>query len=142
MSTHSIPENRSATAPYNFIPLPNEVKEVKSPLLDHNAYNPERLSGHIDLQLTTKSLLFIRGMLSKDEYIASLQVNRHDEAYRYDQDPKNKPKFFHTTKDERPVIPASSLRGMVRNIVEIITDSKMDRSYEGDGYTTDGFQSY
>lgn len=130
MSTHSIPENRSATAPYNFIPLPNEVKEVKSPLLDHNAYNPERLSGHIDLQLTTKSLLFIRGMLSKDEYIASLQVNRHDEAYRYDQDPKNKPKFFHTTKDERPVIPASSLRGMVRNIVEIITDSKMDRVYE------------
>lgn len=127
---NSIPKDRRATAPYNFIPLPKEIKKLNAPLPDHNLYDPNLLSGYMEVQLTTRSLLFIRSMLSKDEYAKSLELDRYAEDYKYDQDPKNKPKFFYTHKEELPVIPGSSLRGMVRNVLEIITESKIDRVYD------------
>ncbi|HRR07708.1 MAG TPA: TIGR03986 family CRISPR-associated RAMP protein [Rhodothermales bacterium] len=129
-SYNHIPEERRATAPYNFIPLTKDIKKLNSPLPDHNSYDPNLLSGYMEVQLTTKSLLFIRTMLSSDEYAKSLEMDQYAENYNYDQNPKNKPKFFYTNKDERPVIPASSLRGMVRNMLEIITESKIDRVYD------------
>jgi CRISPR/Cas system CSM-associated protein Csm3 (group 7 of RAMP superfamily) len=83
-----------ANSPYNFVPLNDKVISVaKPPAFDK--FHPERLSGYIDLTITTRSMFFIRG-----EEETFFKING------------------------RPVIPGSSLRGMVRNLVEIVSYSK------------------
>jgi len=110
-------KGREAKAPYNFVPLAEEIVTAKS-LLDRDVYHNNRYTGVIHCQLETKTPLYTRAALEKDEL----------EKYRLkDKDEKTKTKadFFYidpTTK--QPVIPGSSLRGMLRTLVEIITFSK------------------
>lgn len=110
--------NRVASAPYNFVPLPEKIiSAVSDPrdLPDHDEYDRERFSGYFDVTLTTRSPLYIRGPLSVTDFS------------RQEQDPqiKNKPEFFHTGDERTPVIPGSSLRGMLRALLEIISYSKV-----------------
>lgn len=132
---HQNPTSRNAArAPYNFIPLPDVViKAVDSPdeLPDHDRYVDGRYTGHFEVTLTTKTPLYIRGMLTKKEFIRQEKKQYLDGKPIPDDSrnvdfrrlPKNKPDFF--AIQETPVIPGSSLRGMLRNLVEIITYSKM-----------------
>jgi len=107
---------REAHAPYNFIPLPETIVAAQTPLPRHDRYDTSRFTGRFEVTLTTETPLFVRGMLTRDEAL----LNSKDKAY------KNKPDFFQLS-ESKPIIPGSSLRGMLSSLVEIITFSKMRR---------------
>src|SRR5579883_422480 len=110
-------EGRIATAPYNFVPLPEKIipaVEDASKLPDHDCYDPKRHSGYFDVTLTTRSPLYIRGMMSTEDF----QPPNQDQNL-------SKPEFFYTRDPQQPVIPGSSLRGMLRALLEIVSYSKM-----------------
>jgi CRISPR-associated protein (TIGR03986 family) len=120
MNRHKNPSTliRTAIAPYNFIPLPKAVYEVKDgtekikPWEQQDEYIPETLNGWIDLTITTKSPTFIRGSVKKENF-------SWDAA-----DTRVRPEPA-MTQDKIPLIPGSSLRGMIRNLFEILTFSKI-----------------
>ncbi len=109
--------DRTASAPYNFVPLPEKIISAVSDaheLPDHDRYYPEpgHHSGYFDVTLTTRSPLYIRGPLPAKDF------PRQEEF-------KDKPEFFHTHNEHEPVIPGSSLRGMLRALLEIVSYSKV-----------------
>ena len=124
MPRHINPGNRQevATAPYNFVPLPNAVFTVDDgienngqrvrPWQMHDRFDPDLHSGWIDLSITTLTPLFIRGP-------ATRQNGRWE-----DREPRLRPDPF-MTKDGKPMIPGSSLRGMIRNLMEIMAFAKI-----------------
>lgn len=101
----------AARAPYNFVPLPDMVVKIgQEQLPDHDSYAANHLSGWLDCTLTTSSPIYIRGMVKPD---------------RYGEESKNLPEFFYVDDKNKPVIPGSSLRGLLRNMVEIAGYGKM-----------------
>ncbi|WP_223814672.1 TIGR03986 family type III CRISPR-associated RAMP protein [Thermoanaerobacterium thermosaccharolyticum] len=88
-----------AKAPYNFIPL-NECVVKAQGIPEFNKYHEDRYSGYIDLLITTKTSIYIR----RD---------------------KNETEFF-SIENGTPIIPGSSLRGMVRTLVEIVSFGKFN----------------
>ena len=105
---------RLARAPYNFVPLPQKVVPAEEPLPDHDRYHEDRHSGYFTVTLTTETPLYIRGMLTEKEAA---------EQARDQSKHKDKPDFFQ--RHGKPVIPGSSLRGMLRALVEIIAFGKL-----------------
>lgn len=133
---HSPNADRAAFAPYNFVPLPDVViKAVESAeeLPDHDRFIEGRYTGHFEVTLTTKTPLYIRGGLSTNrpdemkpsEYEQAEAEKAGNAPQDFRQAMKNKAQFFTTHDPEQPVIPGSSLRGMLHSLVEIITYSKM-----------------
>lgn len=96
-----------AFAPYNFVPLNQKVIRY-----NHEAcFNVFKgLSGYIELDICSKSPLFIRGTLTQEE------VNNNEEA-------KDKEDHYKPAGQVR--LPGSSIRGMVRSLYEIVSCSKM-----------------
>jgi len=92
----------------------------------HDIYDAERHTGYFEVTLTTETPLFVRGMLTEAE------ITYHDEnGIEKVLPPKErsdilrkKPDFF-SPDGAKPVIPGSSLRGMLRTLTEIVTNSKM-----------------
>lgn len=129
---NKIPADRVAIAPYNFVPLPDRVIAF-NPAGDHSRY--VHYTGQIVCKLTTETDLYIRSGLTASEYAASQQnaqpvdppqrANLEELIAALQTNPKNKPQFFSTTNSNQPVIPASSLRGMIRSLVEIASFSKV-----------------
>jgi len=106
---------RAAIAPYNFVPLPERVvpAEVQQPL-DQSVYHAGRFTGRIACTLTTESPLYVRCGLTPEQLAAGLEAKQLSE-------------FFFTASPDTPVIPGSSLRGMLRSLVEIAAYGKLDR---------------
>ncbi|NPU98302.1 MAG: TIGR03986 family CRISPR-associated RAMP protein [Candidatus Omnitrophica bacterium] len=113
---------RTATAPYNFVPLPKRFYSVVDgidvngeklfPWKMQDRFVPGTMSGWIDLSIKTKTPLFIRGpVLKKNETWDTRDSRLRPEPC--------------TTHDGRPLIPGSSLRGMIRTLVEILSFSKI-----------------
>lgn len=124
---------RTASAPYNFVPLPEVVvTAVESPdeLPDHDRYFADRYTGYFDVTLTTKSPLYVRCPLTRDEFDLDEQ-NKDRNGRKIDNQTcyvnriKNTPDFFYTYARNEPVIPGSSLRGMLRSILEIVSYGKV-----------------
>ena len=108
-------EQAYATAAYNFVPLPDEMlhAEIKPAATDEERKanyiahvqpkgtneNDERLTGYLDIELKAETPLFI-GI-------------------------GNSEKFFSPTG--APRIPGSTLRGMTKNLVKILTCGAMRR---------------
>lgn len=125
MPRHVNPTNpdRTATAPYNFVPLPKRVFDVADgiqiggemikPWEMHDRFVSGTNSGSIEVTIETLTPLFIRGAVGQ----------RQDGAWD-DRDSRLRPEPY-TTPDGRPAIPGSSLRGMVRTLVEILSFSKI-----------------
>lgn len=112
--------SRVATAPYNFVPLPDRIVPAAADaaqLPDHDTYAHRDYphSGWFDVKLTTQSPLFIRGTLTAEE----LACREEDDNRPFRDRIKNEPEFFSWGGSAAPVIPGSSLRGMIRNVVEI-----------------------
>lgn len=102
-----------ARAPYNFIPLPERV--VPAPTIpDHDIYHRDALSCCIEVELETLSPTYVRGMMTLEQY--KQLSGKGSDQLTPDEKEKLAP-FFQV--DSRPVIPGSSLRGMLRSIVEI-----------------------
>lgn len=108
---------REALAPYNFVPLPEKLVTLKEgDLPGHQVYAPDRLSGIIECELTTASPVYIRGLLTPEQYRSPQQEQNQA---------KNQPAFYHLDDVQQPVIPGSSLRGLLRAMVEIAAFGKL-----------------
>ncbi len=125
LPTHRNPtqQDRKAVAPYNFVPLPETVVGPEGELPDHDRYHDGRRTGHFDVTLTTRSPLYVRCPFRLEQF---LQQERGEDANApFRQQVKNTPKFFHTGDPEKPVVPGSSLRGMLRGLLEVVSYAKM-----------------
>jgi CRISPR-associated protein (TIGR03986 family) len=97
------------TAPYNFVPLNKEVFYPSwSDDVSHDIPFEDGESGEIDITITAKSPIFIRDHEKKEEFC------QHNGEY---------------------YIPSTSVKGMVRNVVEIMSFSKMrDENFDDNTY--------
>ena len=125
-------KNRTAVAPYNFVPLAIPVlafaDNANNPLaVDHSRYHNGRWTGWIDVTLTTKSPLYIRGALTPAEYAQMEAEEKGGGKNKLHLDKiRNRPDFFFVDpKTKEPVIPGSSLRGMIRSVAEILGHGKL-----------------
>ncbi|NTW03384.1 MAG: hypothetical protein HGA19_19265, partial [Oscillochloris sp.] len=140
----------SAFAPYNFVPLPERVvlvpvvvpRERVPPVYNANGeivaefpytvrqdvFHANRFSGCIVCKLMTESPLYVRCALTETQFAAAEYEKTQEVGGQDWRDlAKNTPEFFYTQKREFPVIPGSSLRGMLRALVEIAAYGKVDR---------------
>lgn len=118
-------QERAAKAPYNFVPLPEQVVTVDPESLpDQDRYYPDRHTGWIDCELTTASPLYVRAALEPEEFERSLD-EKAEEELPWREQVRNKSDFFYTKDRLCPVIPGSSLRGMLRALVEIVGYGKV-----------------
>lgn len=120
-----------AHAPYNFVSLPETMVTANTPP-DQDAYQPGLLTGWFDCSLETCSPTYIRGMLTEAQYrefgqakVADSEDTEQRKAFEQARAP-----FFSTTDKKvggflAPVIPGSSLRGMTRALVEVISYGRM-----------------
>ncbi len=127
---------RRARAPYNFVELPEKVVEAQ-PLPDQNCYHDysehlingetvkiKRYTGRIECTLTTESPLYTRCGWDP-EYFA-----KHGETAFKDlleEIQKLRANFFTNPATQQLLIPGSSIRGMLRTLVEIVSFSKIER---------------
>jgi CRISPR-associated protein (TIGR03986 family) len=123
-------QRRPARAPYNFVPLPDKAV-ASDALVRHNRYlSKGKYTGYFDVTLTTVTPLYIRGMLTAEQ-ISAHAARKSDGPF----DAKDKletAEFF--TVDGVPRLPGSSLRGMLRSLVEIITFSKIQPISDRQGF--------
>ncbi len=119
-------DDRTACAPYNFVPLPETVVpavESAKKLPNHNRYDPELYTGYFDVTLTTMSPVYIRGPIPRPDFPKLDEEGQ--EKLRFRERVTNRPDFFYTHNWNEPLIPGSSLRGMLRAVLEIASYSKV-----------------
>lgn len=120
--TNPTDEKRKAHAPYNFVPLPEAVVTVdESEIPTQDRY--EGYTGHIECELTTRSPVYTRTVLNPDffkKWTDNVRGMMQDDEAR-----ETYAQFFHLDDAERPIIPGSSLRGVIRSLVEIIGCGKV-----------------
>lgn len=116
-SNHSIdiPNNYDARAPYNFVPINDDVVPAQE-MPEFLTYTKEqkgikRFTGEIDLEIKTETPIYIRDTTDSE------QLNKGIES-------KDIPDFYSPADKKR--IPGSSLRGMTRSLVEIMSYSKFE----------------
>lgn len=121
-----IEKDRLALAPYNFVELPDQVAKVvdgnqaadkrkraaHEALPDQNVFHTSRHSGWIDCRLITESPVYVRAALTPEQAGKRMQA-------------KELSAFFFTIDKDEPVIPGSTLRGMLRGIIEIASFAKI-----------------
>ena len=91
-----------ARAPYNFVPLAKQVVFPEwAQNVSHDVPFSDGASGVLEIEIRTETPLFIRG--------------------------SDKAESFFRLPDGKPAIPGTSLRGMLRNVVEIASFGKMSR---------------
>ncbi|KAB8321187.1 TIGR03986 family CRISPR-associated RAMP protein [Tolypothrix campylonemoides VB511288] len=121
------PEDRRAIAPYNFVELPEKVVEAElesnGKLRNNDRYYPDRHTGKIICTLKTESPLYIRCGLTPADFAAF--SDKPNEELTTEQR-KKKAEFFQHPANLHPVLPGSSLRGMLRTLVEIVSFSKIE----------------
>ena len=108
------------TAPYNFVPL---SKKVFFPdwagQVSHDVPFVDGISGELECELTTHTPIYVRngGLWRREE-------GRND--YQNDKEAQS---FFYVKEAGEPLfmIPGTSLKGMLRNVVEIASFGKMCR---------------
>lgn len=113
-----IQQGRKAHAPYNFVRLPDAVlkpPEDRHHELDQSAYSG--FSGYFEITLENSSPLYTRGMLTPEQYARLGKKKNLEVAEKNELAP-----FF--SIDGRLHIPGSSLRGLFRTLIEIVSFSK------------------
>lgn len=120
-----VPEDRKAVAPYNFVELPDKVVTVDPDSLpDGDLYHPGRHTGTIKCTLTTESPLYTRCGWTPDDFAKYGDIPFHELPPEIKQRRAN---FLSDPITQKPVIPGSSIRGMLRTLVEIISFSKINQ---------------
>lgn len=109
-----------AHAPYNFVPLNLSIVEADQ-FLPYEKYHPERFSGYIDCELETLTPIYIRGCLTEEDIKKGIEAKIGA---------KQKSDFFSPAGIVR--IPGSSIRGMVRHLVEIASWSRFRAGFYED----------
>ncbi|AFZ28131.1 CRISPR-associated protein [Cylindrospermum stagnale PCC 7417] len=122
---HHVPQDKKAVAPYNFVELPDQIVkaelEENCKLRDNDRYYQDRHTGRIQCNLNTSSPLYIRCGLTPEQF------NFVQEQLRQEREVSDYPDFFYNPVTNKPEIAGSSLRGMFRTLIEIISFSKIDK---------------
>jgi CRISPR-associated protein (TIGR03986 family) len=121
---HKNPKTCCATAPYNFVPLPENVVNASS-IPDHDSYSNN--SGFIECNLKTLSPIYTRCGMSPDFFRENSDTKFHDLS---ESDKIERSEFYYTEDINKPVIPGSSIRGMVRNLVEVVGYGKIQNVFD------------
>lgn len=112
------PQAQYTGAPYNFVPLTNTVIDCAPPE-SMDRYWRDRFTGFIDIHIETLTPVYI-GDTNNEQ--------KEKKAHESDQDKATKnfqnPDFF--SPGGVPKIPGSSLRGMTRSLLEIVSFSQME----------------
>lgn len=119
--TKKVSRQRKAVAPYNFVEIPEKIVPAES-IPDLNIYNHN--TGRIECELATDSPLYIRCGLRPDNF-SQLGDKSNDQLTSDER--RIKAQFFSNAATNKASIPGSSLRGMLRSLVEIISFSKIER---------------
>lgn len=111
-----------ARAPYNFIPLADKVVPVPGAIPDQDSYPEDTLTGWIECEIETMAPTYIRGMMTEAVF-RDQGLKKPDELTP--QEKEARAPFFSSSDGKvegqfQPVIPGSSLRGMVRQMVEVL----------------------
>jgi len=93
-------------APYNFVPVNEKIVEAEK-VPQFNQYHNDRFTGYLDLDIETITPVYIRDTLTKSESENKEIIN---------------PDFY--SPGGRLKIPGSSLRGLTKTMVEILSFSK------------------
>lgn len=106
---------RHIKAPYNFVPLSDKpVYPYWSDFISHDIPFEDALSGTLEVRMKAHSPIFVRnGTPKNSQETKEVNFSQHDDQY---------------------FIPGSSIRGMVRNVLEIMTFSKIGNSIADDRY--------
>lgn len=108
--------DRTAVAPYNFVPLPEKVLTVT----EINAQDQfTGYSGHLLCKLTTASPVYVRGLYVGNDF-ADLGHKKSDQLTVAEKERRSP--FFKLEK--KAIIPGSTLRGMFRALLEVASYSK------------------
>jgi CRISPR-associated protein (TIGR03986 family) len=133
---HSNPtrQNRTARAPYNFVPLPEKVVTVAQETLPKlDSYETDTHTGWFDCELETRSATYVRGLMTRAQHErydpaaerkltdAELAERKNERAGFYAPDPAQQ-----IEGRPAPAIPGSTLRGMIRGLIEIAGYGKMN----------------
>jgi CRISPR-associated protein (TIGR03986 family) len=95
--------------------LPERIYEPGDPFAQHDKLDPARHHGCFDLEIRTETELYTRCAYPPSEEGSEVG----DSRLRQD--------FYHHGDPDRPAIPGSSLRGMLRSLVEILSYSRITR---------------
>lgn len=111
---HVNPPTGASHAPYNFVPLPQRVLFADTgpnphPWEAHDRWLPGTQSGWFDIEVKALTPLYTKGPL-----------RRRGQGWVSDDDHAS-----WCTPDGRPAIPGSSLRGLLRSMVEILAFAKV-----------------
>ncbi|MBX3038604.1 MAG: TIGR03986 family CRISPR-associated RAMP protein [Anaerolineales bacterium] len=104
-----IKDNRQAKAPYNFVSQPDEIRYVSAPP-PQSFFDEKLFSGRITCTLTNSTPIYVRAAQTVNEF----------ENKKISEEP-----FYYNSPSERLLIPGSSLRGMLRTLVEVISQSRL-----------------
>ena len=122
INKHVNPKCNKAHAPYNFISLPHKVVKAELPLPCHDRYYEDRHTGYIDCHIKTESPLYVRCDMTP-ELFKEYKDKSYDELT--DDQKKELSRFYFTKDENSPIIPGSSIRGMIRTLVEIASYGKI-----------------
>ncbi len=118
----------TATAPYNFVPYTGHVVSPDRRDIDFSRYDSTKLTGYIEVNIENKTPLYIRRTMTQSELITLADIeNSGDDVLR------RKREFLWTiSKHYAPgnglfKIPGSSIRGMLRSMVNMISYGKLSQ---------------
>lgn len=105
-------------APYNFVPLNKDVvTPYWAPYISHDVPFEDSHSGTLEVTITAHSSIFVKDGLGKKEAASYFDdKNAQIQPFRFNQDRQGN--FF---------IPGSSIKGMLRNVLEILSFGGMER---------------
>lgn len=106
--------NRAGRAPYNFVPPPMKPRldATKPPTADR--YHDKHNSGEILLKITAETDFYIRGMWELSQFVnppGNMETEVKDQTQPFFQGKR---------------LPGSSLRGLIRSLVEILSEAPLD----------------
>ena len=111
------------TSPYNFVPLNKKVVYPHwAKLISHDVPFENSLSGTIELQITANTPIFVKDGMSEKEA----------EKYKVDKI-QNKP-FLPNKIEDKYFIPGTSIKGMVANVLEIISFGELKNRVDDKRY--------
>lgn len=115
-------------APYNFVPVSKQVvKPYWTKHVSHDIPFADTQSGTIEVTMTAESPIFVKNGLKKSEEEQFFNMN--------DGKKEGQKKPFDFNRDERGYfIPGSSLRGMIRSVMEVMSFGRMENKVNDHKY--------
>lgn len=119
-------------APYNFVPLNKKVvSPYWEPYISHDVPFEDSESGELEITITAASPIFVKNGMGKD-----------DEKAHYDGDGKQiKPYRFSQDENGNFFIPGSSVKGMIRSVLEVMSFGHMGRKINDIRYSVRDFSN-